>query len=172
MRGTKKKWQTRAGCVPPLDNIKEKVMVEEVKKEKSEKRRERVPFGAHRMKLSFENKAGKVRRWFNDVGGRVADAEAAGYSFVTAGTTKVGDTALGSGNQDLGTRISRRTGTKENGAEMVSYLMEIDEDLYKEDQLEKQKRVDDIDTKIRKGNIEGVVGVDGRYVPSSGIKIN
>ena len=54
---------------------------------------------------------------------------------------------------------------KEDGQPMRAYLMAIDEDLYQEDQAEKQKEVDQIDTHIHSGAIGGTKpGQDGRYV--------
>ena len=132
-------------------------------------RKERVPFGGARLKLSVPAKEGKVRRWINDVGGRCQLAEGGGYEFVTDDGLKIGDTNIGSGNQSLGSRVSRIVGTQADGKAMTAFLMEIDEELYKEDQEEKQKKIDLIDEQIQRGNIEGQVGRDGRYVPKEGI---
>lgn len=132
-------------------------------------RRERVPFGGTRMKLSFPDKPGKVRRWVNDVGGRCQLAENGGYDFVTDEGMKIGDTAVGSGNQDMGSRVSRIVGTNADGSPMRAFLMEIDKDTYDGDQNEKQKPLDLIDAQIRGGNVEGRVGQDGRYIPNEGI---
>lgn len=173
MRGTKKKWQTRPGWTPPIEDKENSMTTETDKTEKAEAkkaaRRERVPFGGARMKLSFAEKEGKVRRWINDVGGRCQLAEEGGYNFIHDEGEKIGDTAIGSGNQDLGTRVSRVVGTNPDGSPQRAYLMEIDKDLYEEDQAEKQERLDVIDAQIRGGNYEGRVGQDGRYIPKEGI---
>ena len=147
---------------------KEEGTKEEVKAVKKA-RKERVPFGGSRMKLSFPEAAGKVRRWINDVGGRCQLAEEGGYDFVSDEGQKIGDTAIGSGNQDLGSRVSRIVGTMPDGSPQRAYLMEIDKDLYDEDQAEKQRKLDVIDAQIRGGNVEGRVGQDGRYIPKEGI---
>jgi hypothetical protein len=135
---------------------------------KSAARRERIPLGTPRQKLSAPARPGKVCRWVNDDGGRVSMAEQGGYDFVTDDGMKIGDTNVGSGNQDLGSRVSRVVGTKTDGSPMKAYLMEIDEDLHKEDQAAKAARVKETDDQIRLGNIERKPD-DGRYIPETGI---
>lgn len=136
---------------------------------KTKKRKERIPFGTIRQKLNYKGRAGKVSRWVNDVGGRCQLAEDGGYSFVTDNDLKIGDTDVGSGNQSLDTRVSRIVGTLADGSPQRAFLMEIDEEVYKDDQKEKQKKIDLIDDQIQRGNIEGRVGLDGRYIPKEGI---
>lgn len=140
----------------------------EVAKPKSAARRERIPLGTVRQKLTAPTREGKVRRWVNDNGGRVSMAEQGGYDFVADDGIQIGETAIGSGNQDLGSRVSRVVGTKEDGSPLRAYLMEIDEDLYKEDQEAKAAQIKEVDDRIRSGNIERKPD-DGRYVPESGI---
>ena len=132
-------------------------------------RKERVPFGGARLKLSVPAKKGKVRRWVNDVGGRCQLAGEGGYEFVADDGLKIGDANIDSGNQSLDSRVSRIVGTQADGRPLTSFLMEIDEKLYKEDQEEKQKKLDSVDAQIQRGNIEGQVGRDGRYIPKEGI---
>ncbi len=137
--------------------------------EKKLGRKERIPFGTARQKLSVAGKEGKVRRWVNDIGGRCQLAENGGYEFVTDDGLKIGDTDIGSGNQSLDSRVSRIVGTQADGSPLTAFLMEIDEEFYKADQDEKQKKLDLIDDQILHGNIEGRVGHDGRYIPKEGI---
>ncbi len=133
-------------------------------------RRERVPLGHSRMKLTAPQKAGKHRRWINDVGGRVQLAQEGGYTFVEKDPDmQIGDPGGMGDGDDTGSRVRRIVGTREKGDAQTAFLMEIDEDLYQEDQREKQRRLDEIDNQIRHGNIEGQVGKDGRYIPSEGI---
>lgn len=172
-RGTKPKPKKKPTV--PIKKKENSNMAETDKKDEKEvkvvkkARKERVPFGGSRMKLSFPEVAGKVRRWVNDVGGRCQLAEEGGYDFVTDEGQKIGDTAVGSGNQDLGSRVSRIVGTLPDGSPQRAFLMEIDKDLYDEDQAEKQSKLDVIDAQIRGGNVEGRVGADGRYIPKEGI---
>lgn len=183
------KLQTRPGWKCPAENIQETADMETEKvqevqeetqaevptpaaqrKETAKKRRERVPFGGTRLKLSFPEKPGKVRRWVNDVGGRPTLAEQGGYEFVTDDGVQVGTTAVGSGNQDLGSRVSRIVGKNADGSPMRAYLMEIDKDLYDEDQAKKQKPLDAVDDQIRRGVVSGGIGPqDKAYIPTEGI---
>ena len=149
-----------------LNKVSPEPKIEEIKKPG---RKERIPFGAARQKLSVASKEGKVRRWVNDVGGRCQLAGDGGYEFVTDDDLKIGETSIGSGNQALGSRVSRIVGTQPDGSPLVAFLMEIDEEFYKEDQEEKQKKIDLVDAQIQRGNIEGHVGRDGRYIPKEGI---
>ena len=153
-----------------LQKLNEVSTEPEIKEEtKKPGRKERIPFGGTRLKLSVPPREGKVMRWVNDVGGRCQLAENGGYEFVTDDGLKIGDTNVGSGNQSLDSRVSRIVGTQADGSPLTAFLMEIDEELYKEDQDEKQRKLDLIDDQIKHGNIEGIVGRDGRYVPKEGI---
>lgn len=142
---------------------------EKSKEIKSAERKERIPFGTARQKLSVAQIPGKVRRWVNDVGDRCKQAQAGGYEFANEEGIKVGQGGVGSGNQGLGKKVSRTVGTKEDGKPLTAFLMEIDEDLYNEDQAEKQRKIALIDDQINAGAIQGRVGQDGRYIPKEGI---
>ena len=131
-------------------------------------RKERIPLGTPRQKLTAPSAPGKVRRWMNDAGGRLAMAQQGGYEFVTDDGLKIGDTNIGSGNMDLGSRVSRPVGTTADGKPLNAYLMEIDEDLYNEDQATKAAQIKAVDDQIRHGNTERKPD-DGRYVPENGI---
>lgn len=133
-------------------------------------RKERVPLGAIRAKMTVDADTkgrypGKRMRWINDTAdGRVQHAQDGGYAFVNGdGKEKIGDGQ--NGNSDMGSRVSRVVGTKEDGTPLRAYLMAIDEEFYKEDQAAKQKEVDEIDAQIRSGSVGGTKpGQDGRYV--------
>lgn len=133
-------------------------------------RKERVPLGAIRAKMTVdagtkERYPGKKMRWVNDTAdGRVQHAQDGGYEFVASdGSEQVGEG--GNGNSDMGSRISRIVGKNEDGTPLRAYLMAIDENLYEEDQAEKQKEVDAIDAQIKAGSVGGTKpGQDGRYV--------
>lgn len=127
-----------------------------------EKRKERIPVGIKRRKLSADIQPGKVGRWVNDEPGRLQAYLDGGYEFVD-------DPQATDKSDELGTRKSRivdsRTGKK-------AYLMEIDKELYDEDQKVKQKRNDDIDERIKSGNIDNKLGGAGynagiKYEPKS-----
>ena len=140
------------------------------KKVTEEQRKERIPLGTIRRKLSVPDgliPPNKVGRWVNDKPGRIQQALDGGYDFIEDPLAKVGE---GPENQrdPLSTKI-RRTVDRETG--MKAYLMAIPKRFYDQDQKEKNRLLDEIDADIQGGNIEGRVGQDGRYVPSSGIKI-
>lgn len=126
-------------------------------------RGERVPLGVARSKLSVPTRPGYQRRWINDAEGRLANAEAGGYQFVTDSAMQVGDADISNGNRDLGARVSRvvdqTTGKK-------AYLMEIKEEFYKEDQKAKIRKVEEVDRRIKKGKLDDQL--EESYVPDQG----
>lgn len=145
---------------------------QETKPEKSAARKERIPLGRTRLKLTAPKRPGFHRHWINDVGGRLEEAQSGGYQFVMDEGLKIGETALGSGNQDLGNCVSRIVGTLPDGKPQRAYLMEIEEEYYQQDQVEKQKRLDVIDAQIKGGTFNPENDNDmKRYVPSEGISI-
>lgn len=134
------------------------------------RKRQRRPLGSPDLKLQTSQRKGYVRRWVNDAPGRVQNALDGGYEFVKD------NTHIGSGTEskdsDLGSNVSQIVGKDESGQPLRSYLMEIKESWYNEDQVEKSKKIDEVDDAIRNGNINGSTGQDGRYIPSTGIKMN
>jgi len=70
---------------------------------------------------------------------------------------------------DKGEKVSRH-GSK---SEMLRvYLMEIREDWYTEDQQRKLSDIVAVETQIKRGELHGKPGEDGRYIPSRGIKFS
>lgn len=141
------------------------------KSEQSKGKRTRIPFGSHRTKLQLSEqehkafkKAGYVVRWFNDMDGRIARAEAAGWEFVKPEeATSVGQGALHQGNTDLNSKVSK---VVSRGKDTVVHgiLMKIKKEFYNEDQEAKEdinRRVDDA---LRSGSPGGNV-VENQYVP-------
>lgn len=127
-----------------------------------EGRAKRVPLGQQRPKMAVQASPGMVGRWVNDVGGRIQAAEQAGYQKVfTDPENPEGDKRP----------LSQTVGVKEDGSPLTAFYMEIPKKFYDEDQRTKQQQVDAVDDAIHRGNIEGEVGKDGRYVPSQGISI-
>jgi len=131
------------------------------------RRKERIPLGVPRTNMDVPDKNGFVRRWINDVGGRIERSIDAGYVFVSDQRIRVGQRE---GNTDTGSKISMVVGRHDNGTAMKAYLMEIKKEWYDEDQAAKQKSIDAIDDQIRHGNVDGEPGSDGRYIPDEGIK--
>lgn len=116
------------------------------------KRRRRASVGGHALKLQASTRPGYTRRWFNDDGNRIADAEELGYDHVQ-------DTGIQS--SDPGSRISRLVGTKANGEPLRAFLMETPDELYAEGLAEKEAYARQIDENL-------VAGRDstGELIPS------
>lgn len=132
-------------------------------------RKKRIPMGGSRSRLEVQGKdPNYVYRWFNDQGGRLAQAQQADYQFVTSDeNVTVG--AAEDLNTDEGSYVSQIVGKTEDGKPMRAYLMKIKREFYEEDQATKQEQVDEMDAAIEGGAIRGQPGQDGRYVPKSGI---
>lgn len=121
-------------------------------------RKARTPFGSHRQKLSYPAREGYHRHWFKDsLPGRIDDALAAGYEHV---------------KDKQGRIVARVTGVSPGGGPETSYLMELPEELYRQDMAAQEAENDKLDNAIRHGSIEGQPGKDGRYIPTTGIKIS
>lgn len=110
----------------------------------------RVPFGSFTQRLAYPERPGYHRHWFNDSPGRIMRALMAGYKHV----------------QDHdGKNVERPVGTAIGGGALRGFLMEIPDDWWVKDMALTQKNVDRIDRDIRRGEVEGKVGKDGRYIP-------
>ena len=102
-------------------------------------RRERVPLGTPRTKLTDDAGSGKVGRYVIDRGTRVQDALNGGYEHV---------------RDESGQKIRKGAGTADNGEPQHYYFMAIDKDLYEEDQREKQAELDIVEKQIYSGTLE------------------
>jgi hypothetical protein len=120
------------------------------------------------MKMNAPQRPGYVRRWVNDDPGRLDAAQQGGYEFVL-GESK----SEGGATEGMGQKISRVVGSYDSGNPKTAYLMEIKKEWYDEDQRAKQGNVDLSEAALRRGTDEhGQPGVDGRYIPKSGISID
>ncbi|MEJ0093818.1 MAG: hypothetical protein WDN46_10345 [Methylocella sp.] len=119
----------------------------------------RKPFGAFVQKLSYPVRPNYHRHVFNDEDGRLELAQEAGYTFV----------------KKDGNPIKRVVGTAKAGGPLFGYLMEIPQEWYDEDMRNAQKRVDETDTAIRRGEmISGKAAEDSQqrfYASSQGRQI-
>lgn len=145
----------------------------EEKKEMTAKRRERIPLNRNRMKLSVPSRPGYVRRWVNDVPGRLYNFERAGYEFVTDPDLIVGEGDDVSQRPGVGSVVSRMVGSIEaTGQPLRAYLMEIPQEYYDEDQAVKAAEVDERENAMRRGqDSQGSPGDGARYIPKTPIKI-
>ena len=145
----------------------------ETREEPKRTRKERQPLGVQRQKLDFEQKPGKVRRiintnWHKDPN-RFQNALDGGYTVVMK--EDVGDTShLADLPEELGSAVTRIVGTNKDGSKIIGVLMEIDEELYNEDQAMKDEPLQEIDNQIQRGQF-GMSSNDARYVPKGGIKM-
>lgn len=105
-------------------------------------RRRRASTGGHSLKLSAPQRPGYKRRWVNDDGNRLAEADELAYDFVHE---------QGITSSDLGTRVSRLVGTKANGEPLRAYLMETPDELFAEGVAEKEAHNRQIDDAIAAG---------------------
>lgn len=112
----------------------------------------RIPFGSFTQRLEYPQRPGYHRHWFNDSPGRIMRALQAGYKHVA--------------DQD-GRNVCRPVGTAIGGGALLGFLMEIPASWWDKDMALIQKNVDRIDRDIRRGDVEGKVGQDGRYIPQS-----
>lgn len=123
-------------------------------------RSKRIPFGTARTKLGITMMIdGYHLHWVNDSAGRVAEAQAGGYTFVEP--KEIGDASKESS-------IRRLVGTNEDGTAMYAYLMKIENAFYDEDQKDVQAIADKFELAIRRGELDSRPG-DKRY--NAGIKI-
>ena len=117
----------------------------------------RTPVDGNRDILTVDGiPEGYVGRWVNDVDDRLQRFQDAGYEFLDAKGTKVGDkTVDGSGEESNESVISRNVGKGR-----VSYLMVQKEEWYDEDQQAKQTSVDEREAGIKSqaGMGEGLSG--------------
>jgi hypothetical protein len=105
-------------------------------------RRRRASVGGHALKLTAPEKPGFVRRWMNDSGNRIAQAEDLAYEFVSDPSIK---------STDEGSRVSRVVGTQANGEPLRAYLMETPVEEYRAGLEEKERHNSQIDEAIRSG---------------------
>lgn len=137
---------------PPIEATQAQETANETPVPKSGRRR-RSTSGTNALKLSAPTRKGYTRRWVNDDGNRIAEADELAYDFVhEAGIT----------SSDPGTRISRLVGTKANGEPLRAYLMETPDELYAEGVAEKEARARQTDEAIAAGrDLDGQHQSDG-----------
>jgi hypothetical protein len=113
----------------------------------------RVPLGQRTSKLRVAQRPGFVRRWINDVPGRLEAALAGGYAHVL-------DPRKDNKPVDM------YVGTAEKGGGQMAYLMEIPQEFADEDFAIKQESLDAVDKAIYGGTFDEEEG-DNRYKPKS-----
>ncbi len=91
---------------------------------------------------------GFVRRWVNDEKGKLDRRMNKGYTFVEEGEVNAPFEATSHG---LGSQVRQRVGRGPDGQPMDAVLMEIEEDLYQEDQQKKEDAI----TKTAAADLQG-----------------
>jgi len=125
---------------------------ENAKKEKPK----RVPIGKRDI-LTAPQAPGKVRRFVNDVEDRIDMFEAAGYTLVR-GDIPIGDPRVGEDTQ-IGSVVSKSVGGGKK-----AFLMEIDQELYEQDQAAKQAKIKEAEADMQRRPSDALaVGSDGTY---------
>jgi len=103
-------------------------------------RRTRKPLGTSEQKLAYPPRSGFVRRWFNDVPGRVSRAVEEG------GWTHVLDAK--------GKNVERVVGTRPEGGALTAFLLELPEEWYQEDMQAQQAAIDEKERAMRRGQVD------------------
>jgi hypothetical protein len=138
------------------------------KKIQKQGKRERVPFGANRQRLSVRDKdPNYVYRWVNDTEDRLERAEAGGYVFVQKSEVgKLGEGQIHQENTDLNSRVSKIV-SKGETTPIRGYLMKIKKTWYDKDQKVKEALTDEVDQAIMRGRAGGAA-IENQYVPRDG----
>jgi len=138
--------------------------------------RKRVPMGGRRTKLQLSEEDAKglkengwTPRWVNDKDGRIQQAQAGGYVFVTPEEApSIGQFSLTKGSDDLNGKVSL---TVSKGDQVITgVLMKLQTKYYLEDQISKEQANIDFDIALNAGQPGGNV-VDNQYVPEGHVNI-
>ena len=122
------------------DDIKRKEAMET----RSANRTRRARLGGYEgQRMLAEPHDGFHLHWINDVGTNLKEMLAKGYSFVEDNSSIESD--------DLGRMNSLQV--SKNGPPITAYLMEIPEELYLEDQLLKERSIQDVEDQIRRADV-------------------
>jgi len=141
--------ETAAEVTTPVEATAPTVVVRS-REEITKSRPKRVPIHEQRDTLSTTQKPGFVRRWVNDVVGRLDKFDRAGWVPADRNDVDVNHGEVTGSNTALGTGVSKDVGRTRAGDGTQAILMEIPVELYEEDQKAKQKVVDESDRAMKK----------------------
>lgn len=114
---------------------------------------DRIPMHLRNL-LTTEKRDGFARRWVNDKDDRLQAMLDAGWDFVYKGEVEqVGDAHHAGEASGQGSRVSKSVGDN-----ITAYLMEIPEELYREDQAAKQRMVDATEADMVGEELKGHIG--------------
>lgn len=127
--------------------------------------RKRIPLSVPQRKLEVPEIPGFHLRWFRGTPQRLAQAERAGFIFVSPEEIELNSVALGgdashNGNTDLGSRVSVIEGSEVDGGgnAIRMYLMKQSLEHYKEDKALNDQRNDSIAETLTAGYRTGQLG--------------
>lgn len=112
----------------------------------------RRPANARVPRLDYPKRQGWHQCWVNDQPGNIQRYQELGYDFRIDPVSRE--------------RISRVAGTAESGGALLTFLMEIPLDIYKDDCKALEAEMNKIDGQIRRGAIEGEAKELGLNVPT------
>ena len=143
------------------NKIDESTMTASNRKTTTTKKRQRVPFGGPRQRLTINEQDPNFHYcWMNDTEDNIERALAAGYEFVKKGTVEVGDKDVHNQDSDLNSRVSKQL------RDFAVYLMRQPIEFHLEDQKLSQLEADKVDESIYGGGADKVVnsyGLDVRF---------
>jgi hypothetical protein len=127
--------------------------------------RTRIPLSVPQRKLEVPDIPGYYTRWFRGTPQRLAQAERAGFEFVTPDEIQLNNVSVGGdakkdGNSDLGTRVSVVEGGEIDGVGQAvrMYLMKQKLEYYQQDAALSQKRNDSVADALTAAYHQGSVG--------------
>lgn len=123
-------------------------------------RPKRTPIHQRNVLTVGNKREGHRQRWVNDVDGRVAMFEEAGYTIVQR-PTEVGDKQAGASAQV--DRVVR----KPVGGGVSAVLMEIPDEFYREDQMAKEAKIKDSERSLLNEAKDGEFYGDGIKIGKS-----
>lgn len=129
--------------------------------------RKRIPLSTPQRKLEVPEIPGFYLRWFRGTPARIAQAENAGFVFVTQDEVKLNSLSLGGdatkdGNTDMGSRVSVVEGSEVDGGgnAVRLYLMKQPIEFKKEDDAAVQQRNDEtvatLTAQFKQGTVGGI----------------
>lgn len=127
--------------------------------------RQRIPMSVPQQRLQVPDLPGFHLYWFKGLPGRLAQAERAGYVFVSPDEVSLNDLSIGGdakreGNTDMGSRVSYAEGSEVDGQgnAVRLYLMKQPMEYYLEDQKILQARNDSVADALTAAYRQGHVG--------------
>jgi hypothetical protein len=134
--------------------------------------RTRTPFGSGRLRLGVTKIPGYHMHWIRNDPGRLEDAEANGYEYVTKSEVRLSRTS-GADSAEAGERVSRISpGAQENGQPTILHLMKIREEWFRENQEFYLARSRAVEQQIKTGKIDGMRRPETYHPKGSHISID